>query len=323
MKKLYSFLGLSLISLSAFSQTTFWTEDFGTGCNRAQVASMYTGSNGQWQTTGGLIAGGNDQYANQFFISATVGGNGVGNCADNCITASTATSRSLHISNPTFTTPFGGVMADTGCTYLTGAFSIIGINSTTNTLATSPTINCTGRSTIGVRFEYIEGGDNTLDNASFAYSADGGVTWTIIDDMPKTGIGTCPGLSGPWTTYQVNLPASANNNANVKIGFNWTNNNDGNGADPSFAVDNIAITEGVLGTNSSISIEPLIFNTGKTVTVQTNGATVNLLSVTDMTGRLINAQLVNGTMELPETSGIYFVTFEINGVRTVRKFMVN
>jgi PKD repeat protein len=35
---------------------------------------------------------------------------------------------------------------------------------------------------------------------------------------------------------------SADNNPNVKIGFNWTNNDDGIGTDPSFAVDNITLT---------------------------------------------------------------------------------
>jgi gliding motility-associated-like protein len=38
------------------------------------------------------------------------------------------------------------------------------------------------------------------------------------------------------------LPASANNNPNVKIGFLWVNNDDGTGAGPSFAVDDIKLS---------------------------------------------------------------------------------
>lgn len=58
-------------------------------------------------------------------------------------------------------------------------------------------------------------------------------------DLAKTAV--CAG-QGTWTNHAIALPASANNNANVRIGFRWVNNNDGTGADPSFAVDDVQIT---------------------------------------------------------------------------------
>jgi hypothetical protein len=322
MKQTYLLLPSLLLAGSLFAQTPFWIEDFGTGCDRAQSPTMYIGSNGQWMENPGLIAGGNDPHSNHFYVSATVAGTGAGNCAGSCINSS-ITDRSLHISNPSFTTPFGSVNADTGCTYLTGAFSILGINSTSNYLATSPIINCTGRANISVTFLYIEGGATTLDNASFAYSSDGGTTWTILDDMLKTGLGTCLGLSGPWTSHAIPLPASANNNANVRIGFNWTSNNDGNGTDPSFAVDDISLIEATMSIGGNSTVEPLIYASGNEVLVQSNGANCALESVTDISGRVIDAQLSNNRIQLPSTPGIYFVTLQINGVQTVRKFLIH
>src|SRR5690606_15080890 len=58
---------------------------------------------------------------------------------------------------------------------------------------------------------------------------------------PQTGFGACAPQS-TWGSYSIPLPASAYNNPNVKIGFNWTNNDDGIGDDPSFAVDNVVIS---------------------------------------------------------------------------------
>ncbi|MFT5184013.1 MAG: hypothetical protein ACI84C_001141 [Flavobacteriales bacterium] len=47
-----------------------------------------------------------------------------------------------------------------------------------------------------------------------------------------------------WTEYSIALPASANENANIKLGFRWVNNDDGVGTDPSFAVDDITVVGG-------------------------------------------------------------------------------
>lgn len=69
-----------------------------------------------------------------------------------------------------------------------------------------------------------------------------GSTWTQIASPPQTNNASCSG-QGLWTTFSIALPASANNNANVKVGFNWVNI-DGNfsAQDPSFAVDNITLS---------------------------------------------------------------------------------
>ena len=211
----------------------FWTENFGVGCSQGALASVYTGTNGAWAVTN---TGTNDPAANQWYVSATESGMGAGNCGDGCLGAGT-TNRTLHVANVS-TSPAAFIFCptgDCGAAYDTG----IGANNVTaDKRAESPTINCTGQSNITLTFNYIEGGQTTLDDATLWYF--NGATWTQIDNMPKTVV--CGSGQGQWASRTVVLPASANNNASVKIGYRWVNNDDGAGADPSFAVDDITLS---------------------------------------------------------------------------------
>jgi gliding motility-associated-like protein len=100
-------------------------------------------------------------------------------------------------------------------------------------------INLTGQTNITLNFDYIEMGSPPNDDASVWYFD--GSTWALLVNTPATTV-NCPGGQGRWTAFSIALPASANNNANVKIGFRWVNNDDGVGTDPSFAVDNMTLT---------------------------------------------------------------------------------
>lgn len=218
---------------SGTTTATFWTEDFGTGCNQGALASAYTGTNGAWAVTN---TGTNDAAANQWYVSATESGMGAGNCGDGCLGTGT-NNRTLHVANVS-TSPAAFIFCptgDCGAAYDTG----IGANNVrADKRAESPTINCTGQSNISLSFNYIEGGETTLDDATLWYFD--GSTWTQIDNMPKTT--TCGGGQGQWAARNLTLPASANNNANVKLGFRWVNNDNGAGSDPSFAVDDIVLS---------------------------------------------------------------------------------
>jgi len=215
------------------SSTIFWTEDFGVGCNQGALASVYTGTNGSWTVTNTGI---NDASANQWFVSATEAGMGVGNCGDGCL-GSFTNNRTLHISNVS-TSPAAFIFCpagDCGAAYDTG----IGFNNVTaDKRAESPQINCSGKSNITLNFNYIEGGATTIDDATLWYFD--GAIWNQIDNMPKTIV--CGSGQGQWASRNIVLPASANNNPNIKIGFRWLNNDDGAGTDPSFAVDDISLT---------------------------------------------------------------------------------
>ncbi len=227
-KACYLLLFFVISASHSFGQTVFWQEDFGTGCNQGQLLTAYSGTNGSW-TLG--LTGTNGAEKNEFFVSATENGNASGSCGSGC-----GSNRTLHIgaNDGFFTDPGAAYNAGGGCGFL---FCVA-----TDIRAESPTINCTGRSNITLSFNYIEFGDGVTDNATLWYF--NGATWSQLVDLPKTPCcgGPCNGsLQARWTKYTIALPASANNNANVKIGYRWVNNDDGVGTDPSFAVDSIQL----------------------------------------------------------------------------------
>jgi gliding motility-associated-like protein len=223
MRKYLIILFVLSFSLTGFSQV-FWTEDFGIGCNQGQLATSVTSANGTWAI---VSTGTNGTYANTWYISATENGNPAGSCGSGC-----GTDRTLHLGNVNI---MGLISADGGASYYAGGLG----GEETNRRAESPAINCTGYSTITLDFVYMEYGDGSLDNATLWYYD--GLTWSLLIDLPKTPFGSCS-PQGQWTAYSIAMPVSANNNANVKIAFNWTNNTDASGTDPSFAVDDITLS---------------------------------------------------------------------------------
>jgi len=219
--------------IHSFAQTDFWEEDFGTGCDQGQLANGFNSANGIWTV---VNSGTNGTNANSFFVSATerIGptGCGAGCSGDN--------RRTLHVSNvdiviDLFGTPIVLFPGDGGAVYLSDV--------QTNRRVESPVIDCSGFSDVNLSLDYIEFGQGSLDNATLWYNDGSG--WSLLEDLPKTPCcgGNCNGFNqGQFTTHSVSLPVSANNNPNVRIAFNWTNNADSQGSDPSFAVDNIVIS---------------------------------------------------------------------------------
>jgi gliding motility-associated-like protein len=223
-----------MLLLSSFyvKSQTFWTEPFTNGCTAACLASSYTtGPNGAWTLTS---TGTNDAEANEWFISCAENGNAVGACGSGC-----GNNATLHVgANDGMTVTDGGASYDAGglCPTL---FCVA-----TDMRAESPTINCTGHSTITLAFQYMEDGDGTNDDATLWYY--NGSIWAQIDPLAKTPFGACA-PQGKWASFSIVLPASADNNPNVKIGFRWVNNDDGVGSDPSFAVDNVTLSTASAG----------------------------------------------------------------------------
>jgi gliding motility-associated-like protein len=238
--------GTTAAGCGSSSVSVFWTEDFGVGCSQNQIANGINPSvNGIWTVTN---TGTNDASANQWFISATEAGMGVGNCGDGCL-AGGGNNRTLHVSNVP-TSPAAFIFCptgDCGAAYDSG----FGANNVTaDKRVESPAINCSGQSNITISFNYIEGGQTTIDDATLWYFD--GATWSQIDNMPKTSV--CGGGQGLWASRTMTLPASANNNPNVKIGYRWVNNDDGVGTDPSFAVDDITLSASSAGGTGSATV---------------------------------------------------------------------
>lgn len=230
-----------------------------------QHAAGVAGSNGTWTVT---IQGLESANANDFFISATENGNAVGTCGTGC-----GTNQTLHVgSMPNSSGIFFCTTGDCGAAYDAGGTgSFGGTSTTTNKRAESPVINCTGQSNITLSFKYMENGQGASDDASLWYF--NGTTWAQIDQLAKTV--TCGGGQGTWTAFFLALPASANNNPNVKIGFLWVNNNDGMGTDPSFAVDDVTLTSSVTAANPVVNITPSATTTCITSTLTLNGSATN------------------------------------------------
>ena len=214
---------LLMLFFEQTAQTIIWTESFSNGCASGCLATSYGG----WTEA---QPGVNGAQSNKWFVSGAECGNDIGQCGTSC----GGSDPSLHIGAD------DGFMSDLGASYNAGGSCGSGICVTTNRRIQSPVINCTGYSNLVLSFNFIHNGNQpNFDECRVVYSANGGATWTTLGVLPRT-VGTCT-PQGYWTNYAIDLPASANNNPNVKIGFHWINNDDGIGTDPSVAIDDIVV----------------------------------------------------------------------------------
>lgn len=234
---------LFLFFYIAINAQVFWTETFNNGCAAGCLANGVNTGNGAWSVVS--LAGDANPVVgdlpNQWYISCAENGHTNGVCGTGCQPLSAvATLASLHLGSTS--------IGDTGSAYDAGGLCGIFWCTNTHKRAESPVINCTGKSGISLNFNYIEYGQSTTDDATVWYF--NGTVWALLANPNKTPCcgGSCnPGpLQGQWTATTIPLPASANNNPNVKIGFDWINNDDGLGNDPSFAVDDIKLSVPVL-----------------------------------------------------------------------------
>ena len=236
-------------ALSASAQI-FWVENFESGSSSGLQVGSYTGPNGAWSNN---ILGSEGSSYNEWYVSCAEQGYTTGVCGNTCSAGGAGLGASLHLGA---NSSIGG---DAGATYDAGGLCTIGICVSTDRRAESPTINCTGKTGITLSFYYIENGDTTNDNGTVWYYD--GSTWDSLFDTYKTPV--CSSGQGQWQHFAVALPASANNNPNVKIGFKWINNDDGTGTDPSFAVDSVS-----LSTSGTTTATVASFTVSDTVTCQ-------------------------------------------------------
>jgi hypothetical protein len=230
MKKLFTLtaLALCLSSLNSTAQI-FWTENFETGAATGLEVSSYSSSVGAWSLS---VTGTEGANPNRWYVSCQEAGHLAGTCGSTCA-ASMGLGATLHVGSDPI------LIGDAGASYDAGGLCPFSCPQT-DRRATSPTINCTGKFNIRLKFYYILNGQGSTDDGSVYYSPDNGSTWSLLVTPPKTST-ACPGSQGKWDTLGITLPSSANNNATVKIGFRWVNNDDGTGSDPSFAVDSVSL----------------------------------------------------------------------------------
>ena len=221
---------LLLLFFSAFNCNAqiFWTENFESGSTSGLAVTGYTGPNGAWTLT---ITGTEEANPNPWYVSCAEAGHLAGVCGTGCSASSLGAT--LHVGSDATAS-----LGDMGASYDAGGFCGIGACSQTDRRAESPTINCTGKTGINLRFYYIENGQGATDDGWVEYYD--GATWSLLLNTAKTTV--CGSGQGQWAVQNITLPASANNNPNVKIGFRWINNDDGVGTDPSYAIDSVSLS---------------------------------------------------------------------------------
>ena len=282
----FTFLSFT-ISINA---QVFWTEAFQAapglaGCD----APAYIGINGAWSIS---TTGFNGSDPNVWYVS----GEECGNSAGTCGTACTGVDPSLHIgSNST-------VSGDLGASFLSGGFGFWFPE--TSVRAESPTINCTGKTNITMAFNYIEDGDGFIDDATLWYFD--GFVWAQINPLAKTPLACFP--QGQWTAFSILLPVSANNNPNVKIGFNWVNNDDGIGDDPSIGVDDITLSAPSASFSISLTLPSPV--------CQSNTITASFTSTSSPTSFSWTATSASVVFSAPN-SGTTSISFTAPGTYTV------
>lgn len=225
MLRLFFVVGLILI-LNDLTGQVFWSEDFGTGpgCETLLVGD-YSSPNGDWTVA---ETGVNTNDNNVWYVSPAEAGMGEGNCGDGCTPGNpNLENNTLHVSN--------GTVGDNGAAYAETGFGL----TDSDLRAESPTIDCSNRTSIAVDFLYLTAGAPPNDICVLQYFD--GAAWSDIGTLAPTPVG-CPGGQGEWTAISFNLPASADLNPNVKIGYRWINVDDGDATDPSVAIDDIEIS---------------------------------------------------------------------------------
>lgn len=207
---------------------------------------------------------------------------------DHC-TLGTSGGNYLHITCDQ-TDGFCSIAGGPSCVYSPGVpipFPLFGIP-TTDKFVASPNISTLGKSGIALKFWYMCDGDSGKDYGLVRLSDNGGATWT---DLPKQYFAT------QTCTYDsILLPANYENIATLKIGFRWINNNDGEGNDPPFLIDDIELI--------STSVAPCS-GAVPVIVSSANGAAVTVDSLSPVSCSNAN----DGAVDITVTGGTAPYTF--------------
>lgn len=232
-----------------------------------------------------------------------------------------------------------GAAYDAGSAGLCASFPGLIYCTTTSMAASSPNINTAGATNLVLRYDFIGNGQTNKDLGSSLYSLNGGTSYTSLDPLLRSTNTGCGG-QGKWTQRSYNLPAGANNIANFKIRFNWINDDDGAGTDPSVAINNVLLRDSVAGTGDSIvktvtltlPAPPSIDASGITVTNpgcnQSNGSITGIAANGGTSPYTVqwtkNGNVVGNSYPLTSVNGGVYI-FEVtdaNGCKDTAQFLL-
>lgn len=313
MKQRYFLLFSAILLGTCLQAQTFWTEDFNNNCSAGCVASSYTSTNGAWTQT---VTGTEGADPNDWFVSCAENGNAVGTCGSGCGSVSDAT---LHISAG-LGNPF--CPNDCGAAYDAGGLCGFATCPQTSRRIESPTINCSTTTTaVSVSFAYIAAGSTPNDQCSLWYHD--GSTWALVQALPATNNSNCNG-QGMWTSITIALPASAIGNANVKIGFQWVNNDDGVGTDPSVAINDVTLGVAT-GITTAVATEAKVIYNAADDNISVNTGMENGIAVTaelfSVDGKLMLTQQLNSTQGTLNVEGLASGTYVLHLITEGRNFL--
>jgi hypothetical protein len=215
--KNYLLLIFFIQQLSFFAQNIIWQDDF-------ENPAAWTLN---------AVSGANGIDANIWVISDAEGGVAAGNCG-----VAGNGNKTLHVGCQ------GAWCVGSGATYNAGDGGLGFIDATTNKRAfTSTNINTMNTGVLNLSFDYIGIGQPGADFGNVVYSLDGGSNWSVLQVI-NSGT-TCASGQGLWSSVVALLPAGCSNISTLRIGFEWHNDNDGTGSDPSLAINNVKITSPV------------------------------------------------------------------------------
>lgn len=236
-----------------FIQAQVWQENFDNGCTNGCSGNGYTSLNGTWTVTN---IGTNGVNANRWYVSCSEDGFlAAPPCANTCSNPAPGNA-TAHISNVSTSTAAFLICPGGDCRAI---YDDSTPAEATSIRLESPVISTFGLTGISLSMIYILGGVNCVsDFASIEYHD--GTSWTVLVPCLAQTINTCPGPhTGSYNlAYTVALPASANNNPSIRIAFLWENDGNGTGTDPSFAIDNLVISNSGLASDiEDFSVMPL------------------------------------------------------------------
>lgn len=226
-------------------------------------------------------SGANGADYNYWVVSDAESGMNPGTCS-----AGNMGNKTLHITSVAQFLP--------GATYDAGGLCGLLYCPQTSRTAASPPISTVGKTNLVLSFDFMGGGQGLTDNASLHISSNGGVSYNVLDASLKSTNTGCGSSKGRWTKRSYYLSAPYSGISNLLLYFDWVNNDDGVGTDPSIAINNVLLRDSIpLPGDSVVKTVTLTLPLGPDIA--TNGTVITSPSCGQANGGIAGLSVSGGT----------------------------